>query len=583
MKEKEQVKELLKTNNFSEEELDLITHFYLHSDIYKRISLDNLNDKELLEKKARLEEIYINLIKKEQEKIREYENIKKMIVMVSYAEILDIENIIFELPIEKSLRIFPNLDTFYLLYTSGTKKDFENIKNKLKKLFEKRNLNNVNIIGKEIENNLESIYPYLKKLAREGNISKNDTIIDLTTGMKISGIALYKLAVERGIKIINWKEELLSLQTQKNKNIRIPFSICLEVLKEPIRESSKNYENINTALKNKEYSLVANIFETIGDDDKAFLFKNIDMIFNLESLFSFDPEYFFNELRDIVKRILSYKNYTADTKMKMKDFLCFISVLAFYEENDDTFDEEDIGEESWRNILIKIFGFDVNSDIDNMINCCYDSDALFDKNNIFDYLVLSVLNDKFMITDNKNTNKILIEFISKFINIKSNSLKNELNTFFNKEICKDLNKALNLEKAFKMDVQKTIYIKNGILTIEKFNLVIDLKKYKNKSKYFMNLNNNNFKSINGKLIIKTLESPNYKLSRNDFEYIISKSDNDRILYKINDEAIKNLNEIIACELQNIDEKQEDFLIIDFKGNKKEIGHYPIIINEKFFI
>ena len=274
MVERDRVKNLLKANNYSEKELDLITDFFLNNKKYKETPLE---DKETLEKKGKLEKLYIDLIKKEQEKFLEHQDIKKMIVMVSYAEISKIGNILFELPIEKSMRIFPNLDVIYLLYTSGTEEDFEHIKDKFKKNFE---LKRVEIIGKKVENTLESIYPYLKELVREGKISKNDTVLDLTTGMKISGIALYKLAVERGIKIINWKEEFLALPKNSDGkgsgNVRIPFSICLEVLKEPIRESSRNYERVNSALKNKEYSLVTNLFEVIGDEDKAFLFENIE-------------------------------------------------------------------------------------------------------------------------------------------------------------------------------------------------------------------------------------------------------------------------------------------------------------------
>lgn len=587
---KEKIKSLLKMNNHSDEELDLITDFFLNDQKYKKTSLDDIVT---LEKKSKLEKIYANLVNREHEKISEYKDIQKMIVMVSYAEILDIDNILFELPIEKSIRIFPNLDTFYLLYTSGTEDVFKDVSKKLTSIFKKNGLKNINIFGKKIENTIESIYPYLKELVREGKISKNDTILDLTTGMKVAGIALYKLAVERGIKIINWKEEFLALPSKSNekpgKNIRIPFSVCLEILKEPIKESSKNYENINSALKNKEYSLVANLFNVIGDEDKAFLFEKIDKIFSLNFMLSFESDSFFQELKNIVKEIISYKNFTADTRKKMKDFLALISVLAFYEEtySDDTIENETaVDDENWRNALVKLFGSSMELSIDEMIDCCYPTEdkSILDKDNIYDYITLTILDSKFKSDNNEFINEKLLEFISKFIRVNktSKSIKDELNTLLDKKIKEKLDKALNLEKAFKMDIQKTIYIKNGILTIEKFNLNIDLAEYES-SKLFMNRNNQNFNSVPGKLIIKTLESPNYQLHRDDFSTIISESGNEKILYKVKSEAIVNLNNIINTELRKVGKDSKDFLISDFRTKDNYLGFYPIIINEDFYI
>ena len=590
MEEKERIKSLLKMNNHSDEELDLITDFFLNDQKYKKTSLDDI---ETLEKKSKLEKIYANLVNREQEKISEYKDIQKMIVMVSYAEILDIDNILFELPIEKSIRIFPNLDTFYLLYTSGTEDVFKDVSTKLTSIFKKKGLKNINIFGKKVENTIESIYPYLKELVREGKISKNDTILDLTTGMKVAGIALYKLAVERGIKIINWKEEFLALPKKPNeksgKNIRIPFSVCLEVLKEPIKESSKNYENINSALRNKEYSLVANLFNVIGDEDKAFLFEKIDKIFSLDFMLSFESDSFFQELKNIVKEIISYKNFTADTRKKMKDFLALISVLAFYEETDfdDIIeDETDVNNENWRNSLVKLIGSSMELNIVEMIDCCYPTEdkSILDKDNIYDYITLTILDSKFKSDNNEFINEKLLEFISKFIRVNktSKSIKDELNTLLNKKIQEKLDSALDLEKAFKMDVQKTIYIKNGILTIEKFNLSIDLVEYES-SKLFMNHNNQNFNSSYGKIIMKTLESPNYQLHRNDFSTITKESKNKNILYKVKSEAVVNLNNIINNELKKIGKEPKDFLISDFKPKDNYLGLYPIIVNEEFYI
>ena len=567
MVERDRVKNLLKANNYSEKEMDLITDFFLNNKKYKETPLE---DKETLEKKGKLEKLYIDLIKKEQEKFLEHQDIKKMIVMVSYAEISKIGNILFELPIEKSMRIFPNLDVIYLLYTSGTEEDFEHIKDKFKKNFE---LKRVEIIGKKVENTLESIYPYLKELVREGKISKNDTVLDLTTGMKISGIALYKLAVERGIKIINWKEEFLALPKNSDGkgsgNVRIPFSICLEVLKEPIRESSRNYERVNSALKNKEYSLVTNLFEVIGDEDKAFLFENIDKIFNLNFILSLDSEYFFSELKDIVNKILSYKKFTADTKNKMKNFITLMSVLAFYDEdyldNENNLDDEIyLDSEKWRKPLVKLFGSDINIIIDNIIECCYDNDGFFDRESIYDYISLIILENKFKENNSESFNERIFKLIKELIPINSKSIREEIE-FISKQKPK-LVEALDLENAFKVETTKTIYIKNEKLIIEKFNIEIELPiKEKN----------------HRELIDKVLKSPNYCLSRNDFLASINKSNDDNIRYKVKSNLVNKLNKFIKEELKKNNMESIEFLDFDF--DKEKTGLIPIKVNQEFFI
>lgn len=559
--EKEKLKNLLKGNNHSKEELELIIDFFLNNKKYKETSSEN---REILEKKKQLEEIYIKLIKKEQEKISEYQDIKKMIVMISYAEILEIENILFELPIEKSMRIFPNLNTFYFLYTSGTEEDFIHIKEKVEKIF-KKNPKEVEIIGKKVENTLESIYPYLKELVREGKISKNDTILDLTTGMKISGIALYKLAVERGIKIINWKEEFLALPKKEDGkfggSVRIPFSVCLEILKEPIRESSRNYERINNALRKREYSLVSNLFEVVGDEDKVFLFENIDRIFSINMILSADSEKFFKELKEIVKKILTYKKFDIDTKKKMRNFVTLMTVLANYNGENE---EEN---ESWRKSLIKLFGTDIEIVIDNMIEYCYENDE-FDKESIYDCISLIVLETKFRDEESEDINGNLLKTIKGIFPIKAMSIKEEIENITLQK--PKIIEALDLESNFKVDIKKTIYVKNGQLIIEKFNLKIAVP-------------------ITGetklnRLFLKVLESPNYCLSRNDFDKILNNKKykgDDNIVYRVKYEVINKINKLVKEELEKNNMETMNFFEIDFEKNRT--GSTPIKVKQEFFI
>ena len=87
----------------------------------------------------------------------------------------------------------------------------------------------------------------MKELILKNEVNKENTVLDMTLGMKTISIAFYRIAVERQIKAINWNEKFLSSYTQisenefkeneKGQKPRIALSAKLSLMREPIKES----------------------------------------------------------------------------------------------------------------------------------------------------------------------------------------------------------------------------------------------------------------------------------------------------------------------------------------------------------
>ena len=56
------------------------------------------------------------------------------------------------------------------------------------------------------------------RVLKEKGIKEDEILIDLTVGMKLASIAMYKIAIENGVKIVNWKEIFFS-KYQKMKDV----------------------------------------------------------------------------------------------------------------------------------------------------------------------------------------------------------------------------------------------------------------------------------------------------------------------------------------------------------------------------
>ena len=265
-----------KDEKITDELLDAIIKYYLIDG--KNIEITN-NEKKFLEEK------YLDHIKKEGNKIvdniGEIEEITTLVSAFSYS---NKNNLMEEFPFEKDLRIFPNINKIYLLYTNE-------IRNKYSEYIKKSGISD-KIEGIEIDGKtVNDVYQKIKRLVLEGKITKKNTILDITLGMKTISIAFYRISVERQIKAINWNEKFLNKYEIINDDqfkerigftSRISLSTKLNVMREPIIESLGIYSKINDNIRKGNYEVVSDFYKIIGIDDMAFFYRKLDNIFDIE-------------------------------------------------------------------------------------------------------------------------------------------------------------------------------------------------------------------------------------------------------------------------------------------------------------
>ena len=319
---KSKIESLFSTEKYSEEEFEIMLKFHLNEPLIER-------EQEILN------ELYYKKIAQQKLAILSDKKIYTLVSCVSLSKILPQDYL--ELPIFKSLRVFKEIKNIYLLYTNESEFNFKEISEKLKRF-------NINVIGKTIKNDtIDGIYTTIRDLAIKGEINKENTIFDITLGLKMSGIAFYKLASERGFISINWKELQLPIYNYNEKNSsyeetnfgkRIPLTVTLELLKEPLKESMKTYTMLNEALENKEYNVVSSHFKNIGNDDISFFFEKLAQLFTFENISSLDYKKFFNGVEEFLKNIFLYPNFTDFTKERIKEFLASLLVLISFEQKD---------------------------------------------------------------------------------------------------------------------------------------------------------------------------------------------------------------------------------------------------------
>lgn len=319
---KSKIGSLFSTEKYSEEEFEIMLKFHLNEPLIER-------EQEILN------ELYYKKIAQQKLAILSDKKIYTLVSCVSLSKILPQDYL--ELPIFKSLRVFKEIKNIYLLYTNESEFNFKEISEKLKRF-------NINVIGKAIKNDtIDDIYTTIRDLAIKGEINKENTIFDITLGLKMSGIAFYKLASERGFISINWKELQLPIYNYNEKSSsyeetnfgkRIPLTVTLELLKEPLKESMKTYTMLNEALENKEYNVVSSHFKNIGNDDISFFFEKLAQLFTFENISSLDYKKFFNGVEEFLKNIFLYPNFTDFTKERIKEFLASLLVLISFEQKD---------------------------------------------------------------------------------------------------------------------------------------------------------------------------------------------------------------------------------------------------------
>lgn len=615
---KNSIRSLFSKNEYSQEEIEIMLKFHLNEALIER-------EQEILN------ELYYKKMAQQNLAITSDKKISTLVSCVSLSKIIPQDYL--ELPIFKSLRVFKEIKNIYLLYTNESKFNFKEISERLEKL-------NIKVIGKNIKNDtIDDIYITIRELAIKGEINKENTIFDITLGLKMSGIAFYKLASERGFISINWKElqlpiykydEKNSLYEETNFGKRIPLTVTLELLKEPLKESIKTYTMLNEALENKEYNIISSHFKNIGNDDISFLFENLAQLFTFENISSLDYKKFFKDVEEFLKKIFLYPNFTDFTKEKIKDFLASLLVLISYEQKDKkTLIQKEF---SWINNSEFYFPFTYiqkqainfidqeadNSEIttllkyrDNKLIKKIDvkddfEEEIYYKKEVYFYLILEYFYSKIRDKESNSFLQFLKKNILKEFKINLSGKNNLIDSLtlddfikiifykcdledledYDKEdiqLIKDTLKFLNICEIFKEDPTRDIELKGYTLKILKYNIEIDLieeeemreafnKKGKRLQAFaqpivnFINCGKNNFKLTEKNIYEYDIDENREKTSNG------LKKDFSRFKTKV----ILPLNNIVKRELENMEITSEEFIIF----NSKEKS---FTINDEFYI
>ena len=314
------------------------------------------------DEQEKLSEIYKKRIEHEKKKV-DTENIidsNKIKVVISTVSLANVSsNILEELPLEKTLRLCENVKNVYLFYSNEASEKFKLIKEKLNnknievnaRMTDKEKLTSENIISMRA-----FLFDTLKVLKEKG-IKEDEILIDLTVGMKLASIAMYKIAVENGIKIVNWKEIYFS-KYKKNENeeyslsnesFRIVFSAMFEIIKEILAENKQMLLDINASIKRKEYQTVVSLYKKLDRKNEELFFKEISELFNKELLLDLNVGKFSNKLKDFVETILAHKEFPEYFKEKIKNLMIYLQIVSDF----DVKDLEDYNKEFVKELKLK--------------------------------------------------------------------------------------------------------------------------------------------------------------------------------------------------------------------------------------
>lgn len=564
--EKDYSKVLNQFNNCSTEEKELLSKY-----LYE----ENLTEKEI----KQLEKIYLKNIGRQKNQIEEKidtEKIKGLISCVSFSYGEEKEKF-KENIYDRNINIFPNLDTFFLLYTEQTINTFNRIK---------ENYSEINIVGVLVTDyTFLSIQNSINETLKKLKLDKNNCIIDITLGMKIITICLYKLAVENEIKAINWQE--IQVKKYKENGLKnIPFNSKLNIMIEPRRENMRFYVEINDLLEKYNFEGVESFYNRLNNEEMQFFYNNLAKLFSFEVMINLDYTVFYKRVEEFFISLCERKEYKREFKLQVKKFLVeLLKVIILNEEG------EEIVNYPWLDSFLKTFQISLDE---------IEDDAYFlneYKKEIYFYFVLEYFKGK--VKDNSEENY----YYTKFINdIKKNILSEidindkELEKNFMRENGKirdiiEMNIKENLEAmtpaiSLKENLNGEFYFKNNEIYIEKYNLKIDI----NSDKRLKFLNNKG-----ADLIREILSSPKDSLGKDVLfkklaKYKVGESeDNRQNRFRKNLATFKTKVETFNNAIKEIGKEQglelEDMLIYkkEKKLYEKSDKAHSFYVNSKYYI
>ena len=570
--------------DFKPKDFKVVVDYYLDKinnerskELYKKIIEEN--SREFSEK---LKEINGKIDGKYNE-IMEKAEIDTLISFLSLTP-LNIAEVITECPILKSIRAIPSIKTVFAPYTDESEKLFAPLKDHLNKM-------GIKLIGERVDiDDIQDSYNSLLGFIKAEGLDGSNTIIDSTSGLRMFGMALYKVAVERGLNLITWRDYQLPLYEKdkenlyiksKNKNDRIPFLAKLVVIPEPKFENAKIHRALNEELRDFNLSGAKNYYNTLGITDLKKLCQELEKVFNLENILELNSENFYQSLDTTLKNILSIDLEEERNSETIKMILLKLLPIVDY-----------------KKILDGINSFNLRKeDIDDYIITTSSKDKNL-KEKIYYSFVLKYLMAKL---ENNNLDNFIVQNIikkvSKFNKTKEEfkSLEDIFNSLFVNKDLEIKDKLEDISSIFDNLVDEgepLIELDKNILKLLKYNLTIDLLEKEREKVTQGDTKDSNYlfttKSVTGnKIQYDSKAIPLVRLIKEEIDYL----DND-ILKKIYGEKnkkgelskntfsknktelkkiIKFINDAINKELEKAGKEKNDFIIITYEVNNNLKG------------
>lgn len=373
-------------------------------------------------------------------------------IVSAYSHSYSEKSILEDLPFEKDLKIFTNIDTLYLLYTKQTKSKFLEYK-EICKYKDK-----VKIEGLLIDTSIEMLYKEIVKLIQDGKISKNDTILDTTLGFKEIGIVFYRISVEKQIKSINWRETMLPnykpiddsgniFVKENGQGLRMSLVTRLNLMKEPLEESNRIYRKINENILKVNCKAVSDLYEIVGIDDLRFFYEEIGKVFNFFKMQEYceDTEKFYSDLNERLKKIFEYK-FLPENISRLREYVKYLLRIVYRVENDNI---------NWIKFSKNIFGRTENEIINDEDYEIDDEEISIDGPDYFFYLLLK---------------QAIFENVSSYY---FENVKNILKDYYEKEQVQKIISIINLKD--KSVSEKNKLIKN--ILFDEFSMAYKLEEF----------------------------------------------------------------------------------------------------------
>ncbi|MGL5780629.1 hypothetical protein [Cetobacterium sp.] len=422
-------------------------------------------------------------------------------------------------PIDKSIEVLKNIkECFFLATPESLTKAEKKKEDLLMKFGHKINIKIIKISSDDYD----EIYNHLENILTNSESAATNFILDNTLGFKMITGVFYKFAVEQGVKLISWQNEHCSID---ERIYRIPATDKLNFLEFPQLKNHNIISNINNLIADFKFKEAKGLCEAINNFDRSILLDSLANVFNLENILNSGK--FLEAIEEFLENKLILKNknminlYNQATQifnkilqMEMDNNIKPFNVIYFYMGYNfiksflkDFKNDDDI----LRTLAIKTYyeNFEnEKSDISNL-----------DKINF----VEEELEDCWISNFELETNDLELNKSDDCPWIQNEIFLSIFSEIFDEdEITSDLDKKTkyiyniihlfdSLKKELEISLPKQIYLENNNLNLKKFKLNILLK-----DKFIRS------GGLNLKILKFILNSNNYKVTKNEIDYITAK-------------------------------------------------------------